>query len=163
MDENQERKNLIDTTDCLEAVGVFRGWKNFLFVITILFLLLTQLSFWLVDTGLVKIEDTRGTISAIVATEAEEIDQAAKQVATEPNQPAQIETRKEKHTLGFHEIKFYSGKGLLNSLFKSQKYVKNMIISRFLRNIEWVNCPKFYTINFFNFRFTMVTFTLFCQ
>ncbi|MHC4212509.1 MAG: hypothetical protein ACYSWP_03945, partial [Planctomycetota bacterium] len=38
--------NLLDTTDCLEAVSVFRGWKNFLFVITFFSLLLLQSVFW---------------------------------------------------------------------------------------------------------------------
>ena len=55
MDENQNNtSNLIDTTDCLEAVGVFRGWKNLLFIITLLCLLLLQVSFWVLDSGLVK-------------------------------------------------------------------------------------------------------------
>ena len=39
--------NLLDTTDCLEAVSVFRGWKNFLFVITFFSLLLLQSVFWM--------------------------------------------------------------------------------------------------------------------
>ncbi len=38
--------NLLDTTDCLEAVSVFRGWKNFLFIITFFSLLLLQTVFW---------------------------------------------------------------------------------------------------------------------
>ena len=56
MNQNQTGKSdLIDTTDCLEAVGVFRGWKNGLFVVIALCLLLLQVSFWLVDTGYIKI------------------------------------------------------------------------------------------------------------
>ena len=57
MNENQAGpNNLLDTTDCLEAVGVFKGWKNFLFVIVLLCLLLLQASFLLVDLGYVEIE-----------------------------------------------------------------------------------------------------------
>ena len=57
MNENQAGpNNLLDTTDCLEAVGVFKGWKNFLFVIILLCLLLLQASFWLVDTGYIEID-----------------------------------------------------------------------------------------------------------
>lgn len=57
MDENQTKpNNLLDTTDCLEAVGVFRAWKNFLFLVVIGCLLVLQISFWLVDTGCVKAE-----------------------------------------------------------------------------------------------------------
>ena len=44
-------KAALDTTDCLEAVGVFRGWKNFLFVVLLLALLLLQLSFWTINLG----------------------------------------------------------------------------------------------------------------
>ena len=57
MDDDQPKQNnLVETTDCLEAVGVFRGWKNFLFVIVILCLILLQVSFWLVNTGYIKAE-----------------------------------------------------------------------------------------------------------
>jgi hypothetical protein len=47
---------MIETTDCLEAVGVFRGWKNFFFLIAVICLLLSQASFWLVDTRFVEAE-----------------------------------------------------------------------------------------------------------
>ena len=57
MNGNQDtQSNLVDTTDYLEAVGVCRCWKNFLFIIIIICLLLLQISFWLVDTGYVKAE-----------------------------------------------------------------------------------------------------------
>jgi hypothetical protein len=56
--------NLLDTTDCLEAVGVFKGWKNFLFIIIIICLLLLQICFWLVNTGWVSIPpDTRMAVA----------------------------------------------------------------------------------------------------
>jgi len=56
MNENQGGpNNLLDTTDCLETVGVFKGWKNFLFVIIIICLLLLQICFWLVNLGWVSI------------------------------------------------------------------------------------------------------------
>ncbi len=55
--------NAVETTDCLEAVGVFRGWKNFFFVIVLICLLLAQVAFWLVDLGVV------GTASAEAAGE----------------------------------------------------------------------------------------------
>ena len=45
--------DLLDTTDCLEAVGVFKGWKNLLFMILIVCLLLMQAGFFLVDQGYV--------------------------------------------------------------------------------------------------------------
>ena len=46
-------KDLLDTTDCLEAIGVFKGWKNFFFIIIVLCLLLLQACFWVVDRGCV--------------------------------------------------------------------------------------------------------------
>ena len=102
-DQNQQ-KNLIDTTDCLEAVGVFRGWKNFLFIITLCFLILLQASFWLVNTGYVKadtetepppaaLEEPQQTKEAASepAVQTEKIQQAAKQATAEPDQPATAE------------------------------------------------------------------------
>lgn len=56
MVENHAGSNdLLDTTDCLEAVGVFKGWKNLLFVILVVCLLLLQASFYLVDQGIIEI------------------------------------------------------------------------------------------------------------
>ena len=49
------QSHMIETTDCLEAVGVFRGWKNFFFLMVVICLVLAQLSFWLVDLEFVKI------------------------------------------------------------------------------------------------------------
>jgi hypothetical protein len=43
--------DLLDTTDCLESIGVFKGWKNFLFIILFAGLLLQQVLFWSVNSG----------------------------------------------------------------------------------------------------------------
>jgi len=102
MNENQTKsKNLLDTTDCLEAIGVFRGWKNFLFVIVALCLLLLQTSFWLVDRGCIpatgalcigtdegerlKFLPLRGGASS---ENIQDVNEAAKKVAANANQPA---------------------------------------------------------------------------
>jgi hypothetical protein len=92
MNENQAGpNNLLDTTDCLEAVGVFKGWKNFLFVIVLLCLLLLQASFLLVDLGYVEIEQQAGggemsvKVGVIVPDqEPMEITKDAVQEAVEP-------------------------------------------------------------------------------
>lgn len=55
MVENHGGNDLLDTTDCLEAVGVFKGWKNFLFLVILLCLLVLQVSFYLVDRGYINI------------------------------------------------------------------------------------------------------------
>ena len=55
MNENQTGPNsLLDTTDCLEAIGVFRGWKNFFCLIVIVCLLLLQISFWIVNLDYIR-------------------------------------------------------------------------------------------------------------
>jgi hypothetical protein len=45
-------------TDCLKAVSVYRRWKNLLFLVILLCLLLNQASFWLVSTGRVEITES---------------------------------------------------------------------------------------------------------
>ena len=103
MSENQrEPNNLLDTTDCLEAVGVFRNWKNFLFVIIFCSLLLLQISFWMLDTGYVKTgtalaEPPKAMVSEpieskpIETEQTNQISKAAKLVSAEPNQPVVAE------------------------------------------------------------------------
>jgi hypothetical protein len=82
MNENQPKENvLVDTTDCLEAVGVFRGWKNFLFVISLCSLLLLQASFCLVKTGYVTPAD-----KTPAAGVQEQIKKAADKIIADPNQ-----------------------------------------------------------------------------
>ncbi len=105
MNENQAKpNNLLDTTDCLEAVGVFRGWKNLLFVIAVLCLLLLQASFWLVNLDYVETEkETKSDSSAVVAEDTEQISEAAKQVAAEPNKPAEaVPQPPQKQQTGLH-------------------------------------------------------------
>ena len=106
MNGNQTKPdNLIDTTDCLEAVGVFRGWKNFLFAIVIVCLLLLQISFWLVNTGYVKAgndtkdepdaavlktaADTNEAAAKQITSETDKIGEAAKKAVAEPNQQSE--------------------------------------------------------------------------
>ncbi|MHC4239093.1 MAG: hypothetical protein ACYSUC_04970 [Planctomycetota bacterium] len=98
MNGNQDRpENLLDTTDCLEAVGIFRGWKNFLFIITVLCLLVLQISFWAVDLGLVTGEEVQGESPAVTSAagtrapniaasaQPDEITTAARKVTTDAN------------------------------------------------------------------------------
>lgn len=56
MNENPvSQGNVIDTNDSLEAVSVFRGWKNIFFGILLACLLLTQAAFWLVNLKIVGV------------------------------------------------------------------------------------------------------------
>jgi hypothetical protein len=89
MNGNQGRQvNLVETTDCLEAVGVCRGWKNFLFVIVAVCLLLLQASFWLVDTGYIKASGcTEKDVGPEQAKDTRQIEEAATKAAADANQP----------------------------------------------------------------------------
>ena len=55
-------------SDCLKAASVFRRWKNLLFMVMLLSLLLNQASFWLVSTG--KVEITENTSTEVPAEES---------------------------------------------------------------------------------------------
>ena len=126
-----KQNNLLDTTDCLEAMEVFRSRKNILFLIIIASLLALQASFWLTDSGLVKTEakaennlpeaDTPKTTPTReqpgqVVSESNEIQKAAEEVTSEPNvlvlkvpQPAQkssLFSVKFKHLAGI--IRFFN-------------------------------------------------------
>ncbi|MEN6577721.1 MAG: hypothetical protein ABFD90_15365 [Phycisphaerales bacterium] len=46
--------NMVETSDSLEAVGVFRAWKSVFFVIVLICLVLIQATFWAVDMHLVE-------------------------------------------------------------------------------------------------------------
>jgi hypothetical protein len=77
-------KDLLDTTDCLEAVGVFKGWKNFFFIITVLCLALQQASFWIVDRGCVAVPGQTDTTAEAELTPTDEL---AEPNLVEPNLP----------------------------------------------------------------------------
>jgi hypothetical protein len=61
---------MIDITDCLEAVSVFRGWKNFFFLILLICLLLSQMSFWLIDRRIIKAPATNTSGTDAIAEAA---------------------------------------------------------------------------------------------
>ncbi len=46
--------NMVETSDSLEAIGVFRTWKNIFFVIVLVCLVLSQAAFWAVDMHLIE-------------------------------------------------------------------------------------------------------------
>jgi hypothetical protein len=72
--EQNRNKDLVDTTDCLEAVGVFRCWKNLFFAVILVGLLLLGACFWVMDLGLVSAQQ-EGEQSVIVETETEQVEQ----------------------------------------------------------------------------------------
>jgi hypothetical protein len=90
--------DMIDTTDSLEAVAVFRGWKNIFFIIVLVGLLLTQAAFWLVDLGVVKV--TPGPEGTPQVTRVGTAGEASRQTATDVNQPIAV-TAKGRFAAGF--------------------------------------------------------------
>jgi hypothetical protein len=83
MNESQAGpNNLLDTTDCLEAVGVFKGWKNFLFVIVLLCLLLLQASFLLVDFDCIEIDKQPPGGEPAVTSDLTKLEQESAEPAT---------------------------------------------------------------------------------
>ncbi len=52
-EQEKTHEELLDTTDCLEAVGVFKSMKNLFFFITLICLLILQATFWIVDRNYV--------------------------------------------------------------------------------------------------------------
>ena len=86
---------MVETTDSLEAVGVFRRWKNIFFVIVLICLLLTQAAFWLVDLKLVEKGSAAAVSPAVAATpsapaaDVNAVEKAASQaVSGSPEAPA---------------------------------------------------------------------------
>jgi hypothetical protein len=63
-----EETGLYIRSDCLKAAYVFRRWKNLLFIVLLLCLLLNQASFWLISTGQVKIAENPKITTPIVSS-----------------------------------------------------------------------------------------------
>ncbi|MBN1456836.1 MAG: hypothetical protein JW912_03185 [Sedimentisphaerales bacterium] len=68
MDQSENRNDMVDATDCLEAISVFKSMKNFLFMVSVICLLLVQGIFWLEDSGSIE--------KASVSSEVEVVDEA---------------------------------------------------------------------------------------
>ncbi|HEV56688.1 MAG TPA: hypothetical protein ENN87_04220 [Phycisphaerales bacterium] len=58
---DNKKMDIVDTTDCLEAVSVLKCRKNFLFVIALVCLLILQLAFWANHFGYIDKSDC-GTV-----------------------------------------------------------------------------------------------------
>lgn len=82
MSEEKKSDDFVNITDCLEAVGVFKSMKNFIFVIVFLCIIILGACFWLADLGLVKNPD------AAKAAIIEEFQPVIDAVAAEPNSVA---------------------------------------------------------------------------
>jgi hypothetical protein len=96
--EQPRMSNLVDTTDCLEAVSAIKFWKNLLFLIILLGLLLVQGSFWVMNLHLVKgdgvvLGPPAGSSAAGSPMVTDKIKEAAKQIASDTNAAAEPNTK----------------------------------------------------------------------
>jgi hypothetical protein len=97
MSQEQSRMgNLVDTTDCLEAISAIKFWKNFLFIVILLALILVQGSFWVMNLHLIRGDNIvlgpaggDATGEKQPATEADKIKEAARQITADTNAAAE--------------------------------------------------------------------------
>jgi len=64
MAENKTNNDIIDTTDCLEAVNTFNAMKNFLFIVILICMILVQAIFWVNKLGFVSMEKCSSAVCA---------------------------------------------------------------------------------------------------
>jgi hypothetical protein len=119
----ENKTNWVETTDCLEALGVFKGWKNFFFVILVIGLLLYQGLFWYVSTSYDQSEPAKVPLTAKIdintVAPAE-----ANAVKTDTNSPAAA-TVKPEEVLQAIETKSSPRltEGQLNVIIRLMNYV----------------------------------------
>lgn len=93
MNDNQATESsIVDTTDCLEAIGVFRAMKNAFFIIALVSLLILQASFLMVNFDVIDAGDTQA------AAGQDEIKKAAEKIIVDPNKPL-VTTEKAKTSI----------------------------------------------------------------
>jgi hypothetical protein len=131
-----KQDNLLDTTDCLEAVSVFRGWKNFLFVIAFCCLLVLQAAFLI---AVVKTKAHGKPVEDAKSSPAAQLDIKIPSLANLPND-VNISTAVQKVTADANAQPEEASKGLL-------RFVK-------LAHIQWA-------VRFVNFILVLVA-TLYC-
>lgn len=86
LENERKQEELLDTTDCLEAVGVLKAMKNLLFLIALMCLVVLQVSFWLLDREVVRqASDVVPASVAVPALKAVEPAAAEKTQAAEPS------------------------------------------------------------------------------
>ncbi|MHC5060456.1 MAG: hypothetical protein ACYTFK_05160 [Planctomycetota bacterium] len=72
MSENEKTTDMVNTTDCLEAVNAFKAARNFFFFVVLICLLLLQGTFWLQELGYIeKAVCTEGEKDVPVTEEAD--------------------------------------------------------------------------------------------
>jgi uncharacterized membrane protein YedE/YeeE len=76
-------------TDCVEPARMFGRWKDYLFMIIVLCLLLLQASFWLVSTGRIEMDnDSNGNTASVFGDGEKRTGEAAEPPVTKPKESA---------------------------------------------------------------------------
>jgi len=118
--EKNVERDLLDTTDCLEAISVFRFWKNVLFVLIMMCLLVLQVSFWVAGLDLISKQTAEAEVQAmevvvedspelinedtkVVDEAGKKIEEAARQVISDVNKPA-VASRQQEKPIDFSAI-----------------------------------------------------------
>lgn len=95
-DYQEKTPDMVETTDALEAVAVFRSWKNLCFIILILCLILIQTVFWLIDADVFSQTTNEPDLSRIVVPAAEpNISAVAEALTADANQAAPSDVHSE--------------------------------------------------------------------
>jgi hypothetical protein len=85
MDDKPKVNDVVDTTDCLEAIGAFKAMKNLFFMVVFICLIVLQGIFWLNYLGYIDASETSVEPAAAVV-DVEIVD------VTSETEPAKVET-----------------------------------------------------------------------
>ncbi len=91
-EDSKKQDQLLETTDCLEAIGTLKSSKNFFFFISFICLLILQGAFWLTPTKYIELPGSETTQNDITSVSAMII----KLAAPAKKEEAKVETKTEK-------------------------------------------------------------------
>ncbi|PKL51060.1 MAG: hypothetical protein CVV39_00505 [Planctomycetes bacterium HGW-Planctomycetes-1] len=121
-DESKRQDQLLETTDCLEAIGTLKNAKNLFFFISFICLLILQAIFWLTPTKYIELpnetaQSNLASVSSMIAklavpakqeakieTKTQKIEQAAQALTADAN-AAKTDPNTAAHTKHYPQIK----------------------------------------------------------
>jgi len=107
-EDAKKQDQLLETTDCLEAIGTLKSSKNFFFVICCLCLLLSQGCFWLLVAGHINLgtnEPNQPQVKNVAAAQVQ-VHATVSALPVSPNSPAEPNKAKSDPNAGWQK---YSG------------------------------------------------------
>ena len=115
-----------EVTDSLEALGVFRFWKNAFLVIIIVSTLATQCSFWLVDIGLVGVDAESGPHTVLPVDANASLDS---RVASLPGENGQTDSYAVTFDHLAHVVRIANGTAIMGAILYCLTLQSCMIIT----------------------------------